>query len=230
MKLKILIRNKHRFSALLFILFLFSISSGQEIEKRSFDEEKMELYAEQQDFAYMNYTVKPPSIWERLSWWFQSVLQRIFLNPNTPWITQLAYYLILILVLGLAIFYIIRLRYGGGLAVDYKPFHQGVSGIENTSVEDFDKLINGALADQNFKLAIRYIYLKSLAVLANKELIRLKDWKSPYDYSNELKGEVAISYQELARLFEFVWYGEFHAGDEEYQRGDVLLHKLEKAS
>ena len=197
---------------------------------RTFNETEMKIYAEQKAFEYMNYTVQPPSIWERLSWWFQSILQRFFLNPNTPWLMQIAYYLIILVVLGAAIFYIVRLRYGGGLSTDYQTFQPGVAGVKETKKEDFDQLIDGALQDRNFKLAIRYQYLKSLSILARKELIRLKDWKSPYDYERELEGEIATTYREIARLFEYVWYGDFDAGEGEYQKGSSLSLKLEQAT
>ena len=178
----------------------------------------------------MNYTVKPPSIWERLSWWFQSMLQKIFLNPNTPLLTKIAYYLIILVVLGAAVFYILRLKYGGGITPDYRSYQPGMAGIAQTKSEDFDNLINGALSENNFNLAIRYVYLKSLSSLAKKGMINLKDWKSPYDYERELQGEAALFYKEMARLFEYVWYGDFDAGEEEYNRGSDLSGKLESAA
>ena len=197
-------------------------------QERRFDPDEMEAYAEQRDFSYMSYVATPPSVWERLSWWFQSMLQRIFLNPNTPWLTQIAYYLIVVAVLGLATFYIIRLRYGGGMTADYQSF-TSVTGMDTSNVEDFDNLLTNALEQQNYKLAIRYIYLRSLASLARRDMIMLKDWKSPYDYSQELQGDIASTYMEMARLFEFVWYGDFAAGKKEYDEGAILCAKLENA-
>lgn len=189
----------------------------------------MESYAAQKDFDYMNYTIKPPSVWERLSWWFQNMFQRIFANPNAPWMTRIVYYVLLLLVLGLAIFYIVRLRYGGALAPDYHTISRGTVGIEHSKAEDFDRLISEARKERNFKLAIRYLYLKSLVALAKKELVQLRDWKSPYDYSRELQGDAANSYGEIARLFEYVWYGDFEPNEEDFLRGNALCHKLEGA-
>ncbi len=186
----------------------------------------MKTYTEDSAFDYMNYTVKPPSIWERLSWWFQSIIQEIFLNPNTPWLTRIAYYLLLILVVGVAVFYIIKLRYGGGLSADYQTYRTATTGSSQSKPEDFDLLIKEALNDQNFKLAIRYLYLMSLVSLANKGKISLKEWKSPYDYQLELKGELAYTYREIAQLFEYIWYGDFEAGEKEFKKGSELAQKL----
>lgn len=227
MKSKILTKSKPRFCISVILFFSLIMLSGQQSAERKLDKEMMQTYAEQQAFDYMNYTVKPPSIWERVSWWFQSLLYELFSNPNTPWLTRIVYYLIILIVLGAAVFYIIRLRYGGGLTTDYQHRPSAVSGIEQTSEENFDELINGAVREQNFKLAIRYVYLKSLSGLAKRGLISLKDWKSPYDYENELKEELADPYREIARLFEYVWYGDFEADEDEFNRGSDLSVKLE---
>ncbi|MEM0940681.1 MAG: DUF4129 domain-containing protein [Bacteroidota bacterium] len=194
---------------------------------RGFDKEVMRAYTEQETFNYMNYTVRPPSIWERISWWVQSLLQEVFLNPNTPWVRRIAFYVILFLVVGAAVFYIIKLRYGGGLTTDYRIYQPEISSVLQTKPDDFEILIQEAIKEQNFKLAIRYLYLKTLSSLSKKGKISLKEWKSPYDYRQELKGDLADSYTEIAQLFEYIWYGDFDAGQEEFQKGKKLSQKLE---
>jgi len=209
---------------------MLTFVGSQEKSTRMFDSEMMDAYASQEAFNYMNYTVRPPSIWERLSWWFQSMIERIFLNPNTPWLTRILYYMVILLVVGAAIFYIIKLRYGKGLTSDYSSHQLGIKSIENTKAEDFENLIDEALSNNNYKLAIRYLYLKTLSSLSKKHLISLKDWKSPYDYQRELKGDTATCYAEIARLFEYVWYGDFDANKEDFDEGSKLSHKLEVAA
>ena len=190
----------------------------------------MEQYAGDNSFKYMNYTVKPPSIWEHMSWWFQNLLQRLFLNPNTPLYTRILYYLILILVIGAALFYVVKLKYAGALSPESSAYKSGVQGLKETKEEDFDRLISESLEGKNFKLAIRYLYLKTLVMLSKKELVKLREWKSPYDYERELKSDAATSYKELARLFEYVWYGDFEAGEGEFARGNELSKRLEQAA
>ena len=212
------------------LLFVIVSLSGQPDSPREFDPEIFEKYAAQRDFEYMKYTAKPPSVWDRISWWFQSIISRFFMNPNTPWLTQIAYYLLLLLVLGLAIFYIIRLRYGGGLATDYQRHHIAINDLQNSKIEDFDQLIDTAIKKEDFRLAIRYVYLNTLYILSSKGLIKLKDYKSPYDYEGELRSELVESYRQIARLFEYVWYGDFEVGEEEYKQGVVLFNRLERTA
>lgn len=229
MKLKILIKFKlAAFLGVLLTIFQLNLE-GKEPQLRSFDAKQMQEYASQQDFDYMNYAVLPPSIWQRISWWVSDFYDRFFSNPNTPWLTRIAYYVALLLILGLTIYYIIKLKYGGGLSNDYTSYKTGITGIEQAPVEDFEKLISDAIANQNHKLAIRYIYLRSLATLAKRKMIILKEWKSPYDYERELKSEMQAPYREMAKLFEYVWYGDFEVGEREFHQGQDLSLKLEQA-
>lgn len=196
---------------------------------RSYDEEEMLTYTESPDFAYMDLSVRPPSIWERLQWWFASLISKLFMNPNTPWLSNLLFYTLLIVVLGAAIFYIVRLRYGGGVMGERKHVGYGDSSlhIEGGGI-DYDRVIKEALQSDNYKLAIRYVYLKTLTILAQRELIRLKDWKSPLDYNRELSEELVPVYYELSQLFEYVWYGDFDATHGDYEKGSQLSSQLQE--
>lgn len=185
----------------------------------------MESYAEEAAFDYMNYRIQPPSVWDRLSWWFQDLWRQIFLNPNTPILTRIGYYIILIFVVGAAIFYIIKLRYGQALVTDYKSYTATGAALENQREEDFDLLIDEAIKKSDFKMAIRYVYLKSLMALAAKGMIQLKNFKSPYDYVSELN-QGAGTYSKLARTFEYVWYGDFEANEKTFDQVKMLSNKL----
>ena len=229
MRLKILIRSRRQFISYAIILLTSFIVVGEENENaRQFDEQAMSSYSESDDFSYMNLTVRPPSIWQRLKWWFGDLIAKIFSNPNSPWLSRIIFYCLLFVVLGGAIFYMLRLKYGRAVSSESKYTSSINTGaLKSTKAIDFDKLIDEAQRTKNFKLAIRYVYLKSLAFLASQELIKLKDWKSPYDYERELKSEMVPIYVGLTHLFEYVWYGDFDAGESEFERGSDLAKQLE---
>ncbi len=198
------------------------LSADADNNSRSFDKEEMQVYSESAAFNYMNLVVQPPSIWQRIQWWFQGLLQKLFSNPNAPVFTKIVFYGILFIVLGGAIFYIVRLKYGGAITSDSKNISNAISTLEHTKLEDFESMIAGAIKEKNYKLAIRYEYLKVLAMLSQKGIIKLKDWKSPFDYESELSAELVAPYKNLSRLFEYVWYGDFDAGEKEYSQSNDL--------
>lgn len=81
---------------------------------------------------------------------------------------------------------------------------------ENLTQVNFDTLIADALNETNYRLATRYLYLKSLKLLTNKNII---DWhydKTNSDYINEIKDENTKSvFKRISYIYDYVWYGEF---------------------
>ena len=60
---------------------------------------------------------------------------------------------------------------------------------ENIKDVNFDQLIEAALKDNNYRLATRYLYLKSLQILTNTAVIEWHYDKTNSDYINEIKNE-----------------------------------------
>ena len=191
----------------------------------------MARYAGQNDFAYMEYTVQPPSIWERIGWWFQQLYENLFINPNTPIYLTIFYYVVLLAAIIAAVYFILRLRYGKGLMPNARRYaSDGIGTPTGAYQEDYDSLLKDALDNGDYKLAVRYVYLKCLVALAHKKQIQLKDWKTPYDYEQELTGAATKPYKSLARLFEYVWYGDFEVTESTYEEGQQLLTEVERAA
>ncbi len=229
MKSKNLIASKKLFTLVVFLLFsCLILGSDQDIPVRSFNETEMSNYAANDDFNYMNLTIQPPSIWQRLQWWFGALIASIFDNPNTPWLSNVLFYVILVAVLGLAIYYIIRLKYGSGFSSESKHFSLANSGLVRGNEKiDYDQLIKEAIEENQFKLAIRYLYLKTLHFLHSKKVIAFKDWKSPYDYEKELDSGIVTTYRSLTGLFEHAWYGDFNVSTAEFEEGRKLANTIE---
>ncbi len=190
----------------------------------------MTTYASSDDFAYMHFKTRPPSIWQRLQWWFADLIGRLLSDPDADWLTNLIFYLILFLVLAAAIFYILKLQYGGAFSGDARFKSAAINVSPSTEKVNYDQLIDDAVQEENFKLAIRYVYLKALVFLSGRELIQLRDWKAPRDYEGELSAAIAPTYNELTSLFEFVWYGEFGATEQDFRRSESLVGDIEKHS
>ncbi|MCE1188659.1 MAG: hypothetical protein LWX56_05905 [Ignavibacteria bacterium] len=73
---------------------------------------------------------------------------------------------------------------------------------------DFDKMIEEAISNEDFRLAIRFSYVKSLRILHELHLIELGQDKTNYQYLRELKDyNVRTIFAQLTQLFEVIWYG-----------------------
>jgi len=89
-------------------------------------------------------------------------------------------------------------------AIPYSEFFEDINAIS------FEQEIENAVAKQNYRFAVRLLYLRSLKQLSDAGLIDWKIDKTNNTYIAELKNEdYRTAFKILTRQFEYVWYGEF---------------------
>jgi hypothetical protein len=85
-----------------------------------------------------------------------------------------------------------------------------IESAEDISQLNFDELINSAIETKQYKLAIRYLFLKSLKLLSEKGLIELRNNKTNYQYLSEIKSnQISEVFRNTTSSFEWIWYGDF---------------------
>ncbi len=81
---------------------------------------------------------------------------------------------------------------------------------EDIKTTDFDKIISEAQRKGDFRKAVRFLYIKLLKLLADKEFVEWKKEKTNKDYKQEMqKNRYSKEFSELTKIYEYVWYGEF---------------------
>jgi hypothetical protein len=84
---------------------------------------------------------------------------------------------------------------------------------------DMDSLIAQAVRDKNFRLAVRYQYLKNLHKLAEKGFVQYAVDKTNYQYVNELTNAgLRNEFAGITLNYEYVWYGEFNIDEMIYRK------------
>lgn len=74
----------------------------------------------------------------------------------------------------------------------------------------FDLLLEKAMKDKEYQLALRYVYLMALEHLARTENLILGEQKSNHQYISELKNKtIKTAFAEIVYHFEVGWYGHF---------------------
>lgn len=82
---------------------------------------------------------------------------------------------------------------------------------------NFEKEIQKAVAEKNFRLAVRLLYLRTLRDLSDKNLISYTHEKTNADYLFQLAGTSYYkSFFRLTRDFEYTWYGQFELSQENF--------------
>lgn len=98
------------------------------------------------------------------------------------------------------------------LLFDKKKSHEIhiIDSEEDIKTINFDELIAREIDNKQYKLAIRYLFLKSLKLLSENGLIELRNNKTNYQYLSEIKNDqIADTFRNTTSSFEWIWYGDF---------------------
>ena len=89
--------------------------------------------------------------------------------------------------------------------------------VENIFETDFENEIQKAIAEKNFRMAVRLLYLRSLRDLSDHNLIIYTPEKTNSDYLLQLaETSYYKSFFRLTRNFDYTWYGHFELSKERF--------------
>ncbi|WP_422105160.1 DUF4129 domain-containing protein [Winogradskyella sp.] len=139
-------------------------------------------------------------------------------------------------LLGVIVFYLlIKFLLQNPVSSVFKTEDRAIEGFnyveENIEQVDFDRLIKQALKDNNYRLATRYMYLKSLKALTNKKAIEWHYDKTNTDYLNEIKdSKLKALFKRISYIYDYVWYGEFPIDEESFNKNKNDFNQLIKTT
>lgn len=94
--------------------------------------------------------------------------------------------------------------------------------------KNINELIEGALADKNYRLAVRYYYLLILRKLSENEIISYEFDKTNSDYIAEIStSNIKEQFRKATNLYDYVWYGNFDVTETDFQKAQRILTSLE---
>ena len=213
----------------------YDTSDLQSIELSS---EDLDTYKNDSDFNYEEAKTES-GWWTDVTNWFYNILRRFF-----EWIfgvgnaegylavfLKILPYLLLALFLYLVIRFFVKSNIMGIGQNKKNPNVVTLSEDEHIiKNEDIQELIKKALADQNYRLAIRYYYLYILQLLSERDLIDWQQQKTNDDYMAELsESSFKNDFGKATLLYDYVWYGEFELDHERYTKAEVVFASLKKS-
>ncbi len=198
-------------------------------QKLSFDEDKIEKYKKDSDYDYSVYEVTE-STWDQFKTWLGRHYNRLmrWLFGDYEASSALAFFIkifpYLIVVLVFILFIYLFVKYNWGKRIFNEQEAPSLLFSEEEEIirrKDIDQLIEKALQKQNYRLAIRYQYLKSLRILEEGNMIRYEFSKTNQDYIQELNQHPVRSlFSEITRYYDYAWYGGFIVSLAQYQAMD----------
>lgn len=100
---------------------------------------------------------------------------------------------------------------------------------ENLEEVDFSTLIESAIKNKSYRVAVRLLFLKNLQSLSKRELIEWEIDKTNNDYKYELSAtKLSSQFEEIVYLFEHIWYGNFELSEGEFQEAIQKFRTLDK--
>lgn len=194
---------------------------------RSFNYQQLQEFKKDKDFQYDHLSEPQKSLWEKFWNWFWRKVFKIMRTKSgrtTVWT--------ILIGLGTAaiVFFIIKVMgmSNGGLfarqAENNLPYRAETEDINRIS---FDDAIEKAIAERNFRMATRLLYLQSLKRLSDKGYIEWNLNKTNSDYIIEVNGRPWQSlFKKLTYSFEYTWYGEMNVANNEFQHLQVQFQQF----
>ncbi len=98
------------------------------------------------------------------------------------------------------------------------------------SIADHDRLIQQALMAGDHRLAVRWLFLKTLTRLSEKEELIYAGDKTNFQYVQEISADKKNEFSSLVLSYEYIWYGGFLLNAESYasveNKFNQFFHKL----
>jgi len=205
------------------------------ITPKEFDKNALENYKSDTDFNYEEASSEP-NLFQKIFMWlsnqFMRVLQWLFGVEKATGIFQFLMktlpYIVLLVLLFLIIKMFIKFKTNYlGVSIEKKAVVDFINEEELIKNEDLDSLIQKAITNQNYTLAVRYLYIKTLKVLDKKGVISWEQQKTNEDYIAEISStNLKHKFTELTYLYDFVWYGNFAINAQKFQQINTSFTQL----
>jgi hypothetical protein len=189
----------------------YSINFQDSIEL--FDQEKLESYKADDDFDYTE-KAEQSNWWTDFKEWLNAQWQKLFgenYNPDSFWFLLLSKlpYLIIPLAFVLLVWFLARSNPGNQIMRQHNRSKVILSEEEELLMKrDLESLAEEAMSNEEYRPAIRYLYLHCIKRLDMKRIISYANDKTNYEYVKEIKvDELARIFKSLTLSYEQIWYG-----------------------
>jgi len=211
------------------------VESNTIISKQSFRPEFKEHYTSNHFIYEYDTKAETLSLWSRFLIWIASKIVSFF-DSNTQATNFVSGFFktLYIIIILLVIYFIVKtlVNKEGSWIFGRKSdkLNINTSEVEQHLMKtDFDDLIANAVKKQNYRLAVRYYYLKTLKLLSEKEIINWEYEKTNQDYYYEIKNKkVKESFSYISYIYNYSWYGEFELDESGYQEASRSFNQLFK--
>ncbi|WP_228239016.1 hypothetical protein [Allomuricauda sp. M10] len=184
-----------------------------------------------EEFDYEVKTGESANLLSRAIRWFLNLLNNTFGFDISPQTLLILEYIIYALMGALVIYLLVRMFINEQFNAIFTKKAKSILDIDLSEQHiesiDLDALMNEALKSNDYRLAVRYQFLKILKLLSQQNLIAWHFEKTNSDYEREIKEKLLQSeFKKASYLYEHIWYGEQPLDEVGYQKTDIRFNKL----
>lgn len=186
------------------------------VDVRMLSDEVLEKYKNDSDFDYEGGPKEAEDWISKIRNWINQQLAILRSSKTYSTLLDYFYYGLMIAALLLIIRGLIKADRRGLIFGRVKTNEiKIVESDEDISTIDFDELISVAIDKKQYKLAVRYLFLKSLKLLSENGLVELRNNKTNHQYLSEIKNhQIAEVFRNTTSRFEWIWYGDFPVNED----------------
>ncbi len=197
------------------------VDTTAKIALRSFEGNLAEKY-QGKEFNYNLKDGESQNLLSRLISWIIDLLQDAFGIDLPPGTIQIMEYIVYFAMVLAALYLLVKFFTGENASAIFRKKATSSMSInleeEHIAHLDLDSLVSEALTHNNYRLAIRYQYLKVLKTLAQQQLIEWDYEKTNLDYQKEIAPpNVKVLFKEVSYVYDHIWYGEKEIDEERYK-------------
>lgn len=203
---------------------------SSKIFQKQFSEDFSQKYSGN-DFDYDSMEGEAENFLGRAITWFFDKIGQIFGIHLSPEMYQVIEFIVYALLIVFALYILVKLLVGDNASSFFgrqrklvAPLNIQEEHIENV---DLDGYIKNALKEENYRLAIRYMYLKSLKLLSLNNIIEWHFEKTNSDYYREIESvDLKENFKKASYLYDNIWYGEFALDKKGFENAQKDFERL----
>lgn len=147
-------------------------------------------------------------LWDRLMRWLQELLRKIFGSQAGSMVFGNLHWAVLAAAVALLLFFLRKRLFHSVFSAEVGNPRQVTAMEEDIEKLDLDRLLAKAEDDGDWRMALRYQYLKVLRRLIDEGRIQWQPRHTDREYLHQLRDPAErASFSEISFLFKWAWYG-----------------------
>ena len=176
------------------------------------------------DFAYVQES-KVTHWWDGIKAWIVKKLSEFFEDKSPAAIAKILSTLLQVVLWSLLAFALAMLGYSlykhgafGVVGKRKRKIDISFGALEDKVLEtDWNALVHTAIANREYNVAVRFLFLQLLQTLAQHNMITWSKSKSIRDYHLELNHDYRPGFFSLAKYYQYSWFGEVIIDEEHFK-------------